>query len=39
MPYKIETDVKISQIACGAGHCIALTNSRKVLTWGLNVYG
>ena len=39
VPLQVATDVKISQLGCGAGHCIALTNNRKVFTWGLNVYG
>ena len=39
MPTQVKLEFKISQIACGAGHCVALTNNRKVFSWGLNVYG
>ena len=39
VPELVSFHEKIAQIACGAGHCIALTVNRKVYTWGCNVLG
>jgi alpha-tubulin suppressor-like RCC1 family protein len=39
IPMEISFDCKISSIACGAGHSIALSATRRVFTWGNNVLG
>jgi alpha-tubulin suppressor-like RCC1 family protein len=32
-------DVRVSQVACGKNHCIALLNIGSVLEWGGNEFG
>ena len=35
----IENNIKILDINCGSNHCIALSQTKKVYTWGFNGYG
>lgn len=32
-------DVKITNVACGANHCVALDAKKRVFTWGFGGYG
>ena len=39
LPQRVDIRVRFVDIACGAGHSVALSDSGKVYSWGLNLLG
>lgn len=39
IPTRVYTRHKISQVKCGLKHCVVLTSTQEVMTWGQGTFG